>query len=95
MARGNKIYREIYEWMQYMLENKNQTKVPAEKLITNEIQEKLWIYLIVDFITKLLLVARKNMILVVCNRLFKMAYFVAIAEEILVERLTRLSKDNI
>ena len=78
-----------------MLENKNQTKVPAEKLITNEIQEKLWTYLIVDFITKLLLVARKNMILVVCNRLSKIAYFVAIAEEILVERLTRLSKDNI
>ena len=78
-----------------MLENKNQTKVPAEKLITNEIQEKLWTYLIVDFITKLLLVARKNMILVVCNRLSKIAHFVAIAEEILVERLTRLSKDNI
>jgi len=31
----------------------------------------------VDFITKLLLVAEKDAILVVCDRLFKMIYFVA------------------
>ena len=41
----------------------------------------------VDFITKLLLVARKNTILVVCNRLFKTAYFIAIIEGILVKGL--------
>jgi len=39
--------------------------------MANEVLEKLWIYLIVDFNTKLLLVAGKNTILVVCNRLSK------------------------
>ena len=41
----------------------------------------------VDFITKLLLVARKDTILVVCNRLFKMIYFVATTEGTLVKEL--------
>ena len=49
----------------------------------------------VDFITKLLLVARKDVILVVCNRLSKMMYFVATTEEISVEELTRLFRDNV
>ncbi len=49
----------------------------------------------VDFITKLLLVARNNVILVVCNRLFKITYFVAITEETLEEGLVRLFRDNI
>jgi len=48
----------------------------------------------VDFITKLLLVARKNVILVVCNRLFKITYFVATTEETLVEGLVRLFRDT-
>ena len=34
---------------------KNQTEVPVEKLMVNNILEKLWTHLIVDFITKLLL----------------------------------------
>jgi len=49
----------------------------------------------VDFITKLLLVAGKNAILVVCNRLSKITYFVAITEGILVEGLARLFRNNI
>ena len=49
----------------------------------------------VDFIIKLLLIARKNAILVICNKLSKIAYFVVITEEILVERLVRLFRDNI
>ena len=49
----------------------------------------------VDLITKLLLVAKKDTILVVCDRLSKMIYFVTITEEILVERLVRLFRDNI
>jgi len=35
---------------------------------------------IVNFITKLLLVAEKNVILVVCNRLSKIIYFVTTTE---------------
>ena len=48
----------------------------------------------VDFITKLLLVARKDAILVVYNRLSKMMYFVTTTEETLVERLVRLFRNN-
>jgi len=44
----------------------------------------------VNFITKLLLVAGKDVILVVCNRLSKMAYFVAITKGTLMEGLVRL-----
>jgi len=39
----------------------------------------------VDFIMKLPLVAEKDIILVVCDKLSKIAYFVAITEETLVE----------
>jgi len=49
----------------------------------------------VNFITKLLVVAGKDAILVVCNRLFKMTYFVATTEGILVEGLARLFRDNV
>jgi len=49
----------------------------------------------VDFITKLLLVAGKDAILVVCNRLSKMTYFVAITEETSAKGLARLFRDNI
>ena len=48
----------------------------------------------VDFITKLSLVAEKDMILVVCNRLLKIAHFVATMEETSVEGLTRLFRNN-
>jgi len=49
----------------------------------------------VDFITKLLLVARKDVILVVCDILSKMTNFVAITEGTSVERLIRLFRDNL
>jgi len=49
----------------------------------------------VDFITKLLLVARKDIILVVYNRLSKIIYFVATIEGISVKGLMRLFRDNI
>jgi len=49
----------------------------------------------VDFITKLPVVAEKDVILVVCDRLSKMAYFIATTEGISVEGLARLFRDNI
>ena len=49
----------------------------------------------IDFIIKLLVVARKDVILVVYNRLSKMTHFVATIEGISVEELARLFKDNI
>ena len=74
---------------------KNKMEAPAEKLITNEVPEKLWTHLMVDFITKLPLVVEKDTILVVCNRLSKMAYFVATTEGISVEELARLFRNDV
>ena len=42
----------------------------------------------------MLLVARKDAILVVCDRLFKITYFVAITEETLAKGLVRLFRNN-
>ena len=73
---------------------KNRIEIPAEKLKLSKIPKKLWIYLMVDFITKLLLVAGKNTILVVYNRLSKITYFVITTKETLAEELVRLFRDN-
>jgi len=54
-----------------------------------------WLHLTVDFITKLLLIVEKNKILVVCDQLSKIAYFVVMTEKTSAERLARLFKDNI
>ena len=48
----------------------------------------------VDFITKLPVVAGKDAILVVCNRLSKMTHFVATIEGTSAEGLARLFRDN-
>ena len=53
---------------------KNKMKEIARKLKLSEIPEKPWTYLMVDFITKLPVVAGKDTILVVCDRLSKMAH---------------------
>ena len=63
-------------------------------MIVNKVPKKLWIHLIVDFITNLLLVV-KNTILVVCNKLSKIVYFVTMTKQTLVEGLVRLYKDNV
>ena len=74
---------------------KNRTEEVAGKLKLSKVLEKPWTHLTVDFITKLLLVAGKDIILVVCNRLSKMTHFVATTERTLVEGLARLFRDNI
>ena len=74
---------------------KNRTEMPAEKLKLSEILKRLWTHLTVDFITKLLVVARKDVILVVCDWLLKMIHFVATIEGISAEGLARLFRDNI
>jgi len=74
---------------------KNRMEVPAGKLKLSKMPEKLWTYLMVDFITKLLVVAGKDVILVVCNRLSKMTHFVATTEETSVEGLAKLFRDNV
>ena len=74
---------------------KNKMKKVAGKLKLSEVPEKPWTYLTVDFITKLPIVARKDTILVICNRLSKMMHFVATTEGTLVEGLARLFRDNV
>ena len=73
---------------------KNSTEPLVEKLMTNEVPKKLWTHLTVDFITRLILVARKDAILVVYDRLSKMTHFVAITEETSAEGTARLFRDN-
>ena len=74
---------------------KNRMEAPAGKLMTNEILEKTWTHLTVNSIMKLLLVAGKDVILVVCNRLSKMMHFVATTKETSAEGLARLFRDNV
>ena len=74
---------------------KNRIEELAGKLKLSEIPEKLWTHLMVDFITKLPVVAGKDVILVVCNRLSKMAHFVATTKGTSVERLVRLFQNYI
>ena len=73
---------------------KNRMEVLTKKLKLSEVPEKPWTYLTVDFITKLLVVAEKDTILVVCDRLSKMTYFVATIEGTLAKGLARLFRDN-
>ena len=74
---------------------KNRTKEVVGKLKLSEVPEKLWIHLTVDFITKLPVVARKDAILVVCNRLSKMMHFAATTDGTSAEELVRLFRDNV
>jgi len=67
----------------------------VRKLKLSEMPKKLWTYLIIDFITKLLVLAGKNTILVVYNRLSKITYFVATIRGILVKGLARLFRNNV
>jgi len=70
--------------------NKNCTEVPARKLMPNIVPKKPWIHILADFITKLLLVQGYNSILVVCDRMTKMAYFVLTMKKTSAKGVTRL-----
>jgi len=74
---------------------KNRIEVLIGKLKLSEIPEKPWTHLIVDFIMKLLVVAGKNAILIVYNRLSKMMYFVVTTEKTSAEGLARLFRNNV
>ena len=85
-------YVEGYDLCQRM---KNRTEEVVGKLKLREVPEKLWTHLIVDFIMKLSIVVEKDMILVVCDKLSKMIYFVVIMEETSAEELARLFRNNL
>ena len=73
---------------------KNRTEEPAGKLKLSEVPQKTWTHLTVDFITKLPVVAGKDAVLVVWDRLSKITYFVATTEGTSAEELARLFRDN-
>jgi len=75
--------------------NKNCTEALVGKLIPNAVLEKPWTHITADFITKLPLAQGYNSILVVYDRLTKMAHFVPTTEKTLVEGVARLFWDNI
>jgi len=56
---------------------KNRAEMPAGKLRPNQVPERPWQYISVDFITKLLVSKGYDLILVICDRFSKMSYFVA------------------
>jgi len=74
---------------------KNRMEKLAGKLKLSKMPEKLWTHLMVDFIMKLLVVAGKDAILVVCNWLSKITHFVATTEKTSAEGLARLFRDNV
>ena len=74
---------------------KNRTEELAGKLKLSEVPKRPWSHLTVDFITKLPVVAGKDAVLVVCDRLSKMMHFVATTEGTSAEGLARLFWDNI
>jgi len=56
----------------------------------NTVPEKPWSHITADFITKLPLAQEYDAILVVCDRIMKIAYFVPTTERTSVERVARL-----
>jgi len=50
--------------------------MPARKLRPNIVPEKLWKYILVDFIAKLLVSRDYNSILIICNQFPKILYFI-------------------
>ena len=74
---------------------KNRTEEVAGKLKLGEVPEKLWTHISVNFIMNLPIVAGKDVILVVCDRLSKITHFVATTEGTTAEGLARLFRDNV
>ena len=74
---------------------KNRAEMPVGKLRPNQIPERLWQYISVDFITKLPMSKGHDSILVVCDRFSKMSHFVATTAKTMAEGLVRLFRDYV
>jgi len=73
---------------------KNRTEMPAGKLRPNQVPEKLWQHISVDFIMKLPMSKGHDAILVVCDRFLKMSHFVVMTKTMTAEGLARLFRNN-
>ena len=87
-----KQYIERYDQCQRM---KNRAEMSVGKLRPNEVPERPWQHILVDFITKLPMSKGHNSILVVCDRFLKMSHFVATTGKTTAEELARLFRDNV
>ena len=74
---------------------KNRAEMLVGKLRSNEVPERLWQHISVDFITKLPVSKGHDSILVVCNRFSKMSHFVVTTEKMMAEGLAKLFRDNV
>ena len=74
---------------------KNRAEIPAEKLKSNEVSERPWQHILVDFIMKLPVSRNYNSILVVCDRFLKMLHFIVIIEKITAKGLAKLFRNNV
>jgi len=74
---------------------KNRAEMPVKKLRPNEVPERPWQHISVDFIMKLPVSKDYDSILVVCDRFLKMSHFVVTTEKTMVEGLVRLFRDNV
>ena len=74
---------------------KNRAEMPVGKLRPNQVPERLWQYILVDFITKLPVLKSHDSILIVCDRFLKMSHFAATTEKTTAEGLARLFRDNV
>jgi len=73
---------------------KNRAEMPAGKLRPNQIPERPWQHISVDFIMKLPMSKDHDLILVVYDRFLKMSHFVAMIEKTMAKGLVRLFRDN-
>ena len=74
---------------------KNRAEMPAGKLKPNQVPERPWQHISVDFITKLPVSKGHDLILVVCDRFSKMSHFVVTTEKTTAEGLVRIFRDNV
>ena len=64
------------------------------KLRLNLMLEKLWQYILVDLIIKLLVFRSYDAILVIYDRFLKISHFIVITKKVTAKRLARLFRDN-
>ena len=95
---GQRLQKEVKRYVErcdQCQKMKNRAEIPVGKLRPNEVPERPWQHILVDFITKLPVSKGYDLILVVCDRFLKISYFVATTEKTMAEELARLFRDNI
>ena len=74
---------------------KNRAEMLVGKLRSNQVPERLWQHISVDFIMKLPVSKGHDSILVVCDRFLNVSHFVVTTGKTMAEGLARLFRDNV